>query len=66
MNTKIAVFVIFVEAIIYLLLYGLHDCTFKISFLPRYVGVLNFCRIDSMIFYIFQYFMLHRFLLKLI
>ena len=29
MNTKMSVFVIFVEAIIYLLLYNLHDCTFK-------------------------------------
>ena len=29
MNTKISVFVICVEAIIYLLLHNLHDCTFK-------------------------------------
>ena len=29
MNVKIPVFVICVEAIIYLLLYNLHDCTFK-------------------------------------
>ena len=29
MNAKISVFVIFVEAIIYLLLYHLHDCIFK-------------------------------------
>ena len=29
MNVKILVFVICVEAIIYLLLYNLHDCTFK-------------------------------------
>ena len=29
MNTKISVFVIYVETIIYLLLYNLHDCTFK-------------------------------------
>ena len=29
MNAKISVFVICVEAIIYLLLYHLHDCTFK-------------------------------------
>ena len=28
-NAKISVFVICVEAIIYLLLYNLHDCTFK-------------------------------------
>ena len=30
MNAEISVFVICVEAIIYLLLYNLHDCTFKI------------------------------------
>ena len=29
MNAKISVLVIYVEAIIYLLLYNLHDCTFK-------------------------------------
>ena len=29
MNAKILVFVICVEAIIYSLLYNLHDCTFK-------------------------------------
>ena len=29
MNVKISVFVIFVEAIIYFLLYNLHDCTFN-------------------------------------
>ena len=29
MNVKISVFVIYVEAIIYLLLYHLHDRTFK-------------------------------------
>ena len=29
MNAKISVFVIRVEAIIYLLLHNLHDCTFK-------------------------------------
>ena len=28
-NAKISVFVLFVEAIIYLLLFDLHDCTFK-------------------------------------
>ena len=31
MNANISVFVICVEAIIYLLLYNLHDCTFKIA-----------------------------------
>ena len=30
MNSKISVFVIYVEAIIHLLLYNLHDCTFKL------------------------------------
>ena len=29
MNAKISVFANFVEAIIYLLLYNLHDCAFK-------------------------------------
>ena len=29
MNAKLSVFVICVEAIVYLLLYNLHDCTFK-------------------------------------
>ena len=29
MNAKISVFVIYVEAIIYLVLYNLHDCTFN-------------------------------------
>ena len=29
MNAKMSVFVIFVEAIIYLLLYNLYDCTFN-------------------------------------
>ena len=32
MNAKISVFVICVEAIVYLLLYNLHDCTFNISY----------------------------------
>ena len=32
MNAKIPVFVICVEAIIYFLLYNLHDCNFKILF----------------------------------
>ena len=31
MNVKISVLVVFIEAIIYLLLYNLHDCTFKFS-----------------------------------
>ena len=32
MNAKISVFVICVEAIIYWLLYHLHDCTFKTTY----------------------------------
>ena len=36
MNAKISVFVISIEAIIYLLLYNLHDCTFKI-FMIRFL-----------------------------
>ena len=31
MNAKLSVFVICIEAIIYMLLYNFHDCTFKIS-----------------------------------
>ena len=31
MNVKISVFVIGVEATTYLLLYNLHDCTFKLA-----------------------------------
>ena len=31
MDAKISVFVICVEAIIYLLLYNLHDCTFNMK-----------------------------------
>ena len=33
MNAKISVLVICVEAIIYLLLYNLHDCTFKVFYI---------------------------------
>ena len=29
MNAKILVFVVFIEGIIYLFLYNLHDCVFK-------------------------------------
>ena len=32
MNAKMSVFVIYVEVIIYSLLYNLHDCTFKLLF----------------------------------
>ena len=37
MNSKISVFVISVEAIIYLLLYDLHDCTFCFFFCLSYL-----------------------------
>ena len=48
MNAKISVFVICVEAIIYLLLYNLHDCTFKmfsVVFIQRYTVLIiyQFC-----------------------
>ena len=39
MNAKISMFVICVKAIIYLLLYNLHDCTFKMKF----VKIKYFC-----------------------
>ena len=35
MNAKLSVFAIGVEAIIYLLLYNLHDCTFKLATFRR-------------------------------
>ena len=35
MNAKISVFVICVEAIIHLLLYNLHDCTFKLHLIEQ-------------------------------
>ena len=40
MNAKISVLVICVEAIIYLLLYNLHDCTFNFLIL-RYIGLFS-------------------------
>ena len=39
MNAKISVLIIFVEAIIYLLLYNLHDCTFKSFEIVRVASV---------------------------
>ena len=41
MNAKISVFVICVEAIIYLSLYNLHGCTFKHSILQVFQIVTN-------------------------
>ena len=43
MNAKISAFVICVEAIIYLLLYNLHDCTFKVRIFIRCTNFLNHC-----------------------
>ena len=40
MNAKISVFVVCVEAIIYLLLYDLHDCTFKT--MPLFIWLVIF------------------------
>ena len=41
MNAKVPAFVICVEASIYLLLYNLHDCTFKeINFPWQYISLL--------------------------
>ena len=42
MNTKTSVFVIWVEVIIYLLLYNLHDCAFK------YIGIGDVGRIKNL------------------
>ena len=36
MNAKISAFVIYVEAIIYLLLYNFHDCSFKNLYLMEW------------------------------
>ena len=43
MNAKTSVFVICVEAIIFLLLYNLHDCTFKGYFPRQKVKDFRFC-----------------------
>ena len=48
MDAKISVFVICVEAIIYLLLYKLHECTFKLHSVPS-VPVL--CHSESILIY---------------
>ena len=40
MNVKISVFLICVEAIIYLLLYNLYDCTFN-SDIPTYAPTMG-------------------------
>ena len=41
MNAEISLFVICVEAIIYLLLYDLHDCTFKFVQVTTLVKTLS-------------------------
>ena len=45
MNMKISVFVISVQAIIYLLLYDLHDCTFNSFLYKDYFACLVYVRI---------------------
>ena len=42
MNANISVFVIYAEAIIYLLLYNLHDCTFNRKQINICAGVRNY------------------------
>ena len=52
MNAKISLFVISVEVIIYLLLYNLHDRTFKVIQIGDYeIKIVNFAD-DSTIFLI--------------
>ena len=41
MNAKILVFVIYVEAIIYLLLYNMHDCTFRLMQIWKFYYMLD-------------------------
>ena len=60
MNVKTSVFVICVEAIIYFLLYKLHDCTFKLhqSFSLFYVELqrTSFCNfLEKLPYVIFDY-----------
>ena len=49
MNVKFSVFVICIEAIIYLLLYNLHGCTFNLSF-------TNNAKLTLTVFLIIRYF----------
>ena len=57
MNAEISVFVIFAETILYLLLYHLHDCTFKDDAIRRSTNLLEWterelhsgCLIDQII-----------------
>ena len=44
MNAKISVFVICVEAIVYMLLYNLHDCNFKFEKSFVYISLVLFAR----------------------
>ena len=46
MNAKISMLVICVEAIIYLLLYNMHDCTFKLSNSLRHLFAFFISKID--------------------
>ena len=55
MNVKISVFIICVEAIIYLLLYNLHDCTFKeLNYLCKHIKKI-YQRQPRFYFYKFLY-----------
>ena len=49
MNTKISVFVICVEEIIYLLLYNLYDCTFNLFDNQFLKSIENYMQNDSII-----------------
>ena len=65
MNTKISVFVICVEAIIYFLLYNWHDCTFNIFQLRNLLSDQNLSRFFFFcIIYIFWHYHRHSFELK--
>ena len=54
MNAKISVFVICVEAIIYLLLYNLHNCTFKL-FKANISFNISFTKSIKPLFFIYVY-----------
>ena len=72
MNAKILVFVICIEAIIYFLLYNLHDCTFKLIFIliqlseTHGAGMVNFagCALVSTVSVVRCYFTYLTYLLR--
>ena len=47
MNAEISVFVIWVEAITYLLLYNLHDCTLTTKTPCSSVSIVNFEHVNA-------------------